>query len=300
MVTLQNRTDFYCRYEDGKREMTLGEIRDMVKRDSLSLSISRIEARLSESSTKSIGEQTDNTLALLAVREGDILSRKTLERFRADIGEKPFFRIAATPKNLKENLVDVSSPAIRDLIANPAGSRHGGWNIRPEGQTIEIFGAGIYWGTKEFEYFELFTNGHMEFWVPLNKHFCWRQSDEEFRERPTLYSYPVVEYPVTFLRLYRELVKVAGIDCNIVLDMSYANVRGYALFPHKPDTWGFIIGDASRRQVDRNVEIFQKQIEAYFNPDAVAYEIIEKVFASFGLGKQRIPFLASTGSFDIR
>jgi hypothetical protein len=237
-------------------------------------------------------------LGLLAIRGGHILSNKTLERFRAEIGGQPFFRIATTPKTLEENLVDANSPAIRDLVENPAGSRHGGWNMRPEGESIDIFGAGIRWGVKEFEYFELFTNGHMEFWAPLNEHFCWRQSEEEFRERPTLYSYPVAEYPVTFLRLYRELVGVVGIKCDILIDMSYANVRGYALFPHRPNTWGFMIGGASRRQEEQNVEILQKQITADFDPDTVAKELIERVFASFGLGSEKIPFLASTGSFD--
>lgn len=28
MITFQNKTDFYCRYQDGKREMTLGEIKE--------------------------------------------------------------------------------------------------------------------------------------------------------------------------------------------------------------------------------------------------------------------------------
>jgi hypothetical protein len=221
-----------------------------------------------------------------------------LERFRADIGGKPFFRIAATPSSPKEKLVDVDSPDIRNLMTNPPNSRHGGWNMRPEGQPIEIFGAGIYWGAKEFEHLELFNNGHMEFATPLSKHFCWRQSDEEFRRNPTLYSYAVVEYPVTFLRLYKALVKLAGINYDILVDMSYSNVGGYALFPHKPNTWGFIIGDASKKHKEESVEILQKRIPADFNTDAVAYELIERVFADFGLQKQKIPFLTSTQSFD--
>jgi hypothetical protein len=298
MVTFQNRTDFYCRYEDGKREMTLGEIRDLFKKDSLSLSLSKIEARLSELATRAIEEQTNSGLDLVAIQDGNTLSIETLKRFSADIRRQPFFRIAATPESPKENLVDVNSPDIRNLIANPAGSRYSGWNMRPEGQPIEIFSAGIYWGSKEFEHLELFNNGHMEFSTPLGEHFCWRQSEEEFRTNPTLYSYPVVEYPVTFLRLYRELVKLVGINCEILVDMSYANVRGYALLPHKPNTWGFITGDASKKQKDESIDILRRHYPADFDPDTVAYELIEKVFASFGLEKNKIPFRTSTGSFD--
>ena len=41
----------------------------------------------------------------------------------------------------------------------------------------------------------------MEFWAPLNDHFCWRQSDEEFERELKLYPFPVIEYPVAFTKL---------------------------------------------------------------------------------------------------
>jgi hypothetical protein len=44
MVKFERRTDFYSRYHDGKREMTIHEIREAFTHDMIGLRLSAIEA----------------------------------------------------------------------------------------------------------------------------------------------------------------------------------------------------------------------------------------------------------------
>ena len=98
---------------------------------------------------------------------------------------------------------------------------------------------GIELGTKEYEYLEVFENGHLEFWTPLDDHFCWRQSAEEQQIRPRLYPYPVAEYPVSFLRLTAALLDNAGYSEEMVIQLEYRNAGGYILRPGQPGHFDF-------------------------------------------------------------
>lgn len=48
MVTFNKRTDFYCRYQDGKREMTYGEIKDAFVGDEVRKQLHIVESAISE------------------------------------------------------------------------------------------------------------------------------------------------------------------------------------------------------------------------------------------------------------
>ena len=135
----------------------------------------------------------------LTVGDGDVLADATLDRFAEETGKEPFFRISITPAKPKLDLVDVGAQSVRELLIDPPGSRRAGWNMESGSFRIDRFEEGVRRGTKDFEYLELLSNGYMEFWTPLKEHFCWRQSPEEFRTRPSLYPIPVKEYPATFL-----------------------------------------------------------------------------------------------------
>jgi hypothetical protein len=72
MVTFSNRTDFYRRYQDGKREMTYGEIKDAFVGDEVRKQLYTVESAISdlESAVISLGGQSID-MATLFWKLGD-------------------------------------------------------------------------------------------------------------------------------------------------------------------------------------------------------------------------------------
>lgn len=301
MVTYNRRTDFYTRYHDGKREMTMGEIRDAFNLDMVGRRLSGIEgylrsmtlARKLEKQRAEIFErlETETVPQFLAIEDGSLLADAATRRFEAEIGIDPYFRIAATPAHPNADLVDVDSESVQKLVRDPPGSRPNGWNMRTSYYLAERFAEGIRQGEKDSRYLEILSNGHMEFWAPLGDLFCWRQSPEEFRTQPRLYPYAVTEHPAAFLRLYRKLVDMLEINDDFLLDIYYRNLKGYVLLPHAPDTFWFRFpGSQVRRFEMQHLVVPRKTVSSDFQPDETAYDLVKTVYASFGLGEEAIPF----------
>jgi hypothetical protein len=301
MVTYQNRTDFYTRYHDGKREMKREEIKEAFQKDEVGRRLTGIESGIRDIKRGIVSENTRNRIreeiesgrrpSLLSIEEGSQLHDIAYRLFLGDIGAKPYFWMGVTPEHPKPNLLDVDSSDIRQIINNPPGSRPNGWSMEDPNSPIERFGGGIYRGNKDFRYLLLLENDHMEFWTPLDDHFCWRQSDEEFKRLPRLYPYPLTEYPATFLRLYRALIDKAGIDDSFMISLHYANVKGYIIRPGAPNS---IIFDLPRHGSipfrEQHLEVPSRSISKDFEPDRVAYDLVKFVYASFGLEASSVPF----------
>ncbi len=297
MVTFQNRTDFYSRYEDGKREMTLSEIREIFNQDLVARRLSRVEERLgilisSSESQKYATELSEKIKSgiyprFLSIRDGATLADATTRWFIEEIGEKPYFRVAITPSNPHEGYFDVESEDVRTLFGNPPGSRRSGWNMEGNSR-LERFEEGIRQGAKDSEYLELMSNGHMEFWTPLGEHFCWRQSPEEFGIRPRLNYYPVIEYPTTFLRLYRAILDALKTNDEFLIDLNYGNLKGYTLNP-TPGRFGFDINGV-RTFEGEHLMVPRRKVTGNFEPDVVTFDLLRAVYAAFGVDARLIPF----------
>jgi hypothetical protein len=307
MVTYQNRTDFYTRYQDGKRAMTIGEVREFFNKDHFGMKLSSIETRLDKIVTINEREYERQRIMekikkgrfpeLVTIRNSDTLSDVAYQRFLSEVEAEPFFRIAITPVNLDRNSIDLDSKEISQLLMKPPGSRPNGWNMAafsgpPKRVEFVIF-QGEMGG---YRYLEILSNGHMEFWTPLDEHFCWRQSPEEFRTRPRLYPYPVNEYPTTFLRLYRGLINAVNvIKDDFELSLHYRNVKGYILRPYSPESVGFMMPSPGVHSYQKeHFEIFSRLVPNDFEPDTTAFEIVSDLYDGFGLSTDTIPFYDET------
>lgn len=308
MVTFQNRTEFYTRYEDGKREMTLSEIREAFNQDLVARRLSKIEVQLSAMTSsqealaqrKGISEKVASGVfpRFLTIENGEILADTTSQRFVEEIDEKPFFRVAITPANPHAELIDVESEDARRLLGSPPGSRRAGWNMEGQYSRIERFEEGVRQGAKDSRYLELMSNGHMEFWKPLDEEFCWRQSSEEFRIKPRLYSIPVIEYPATFLRLYRAIVDALHVKGEFLIDLQYRNLKGYTLNPYAPRSVSFMFSDGRVKTFEgQHLIVPRKKVAGNFEADRVAYDLVRVVYAAFGVEAKLIPFYTSEGEF---
>jgi hypothetical protein len=199
--------------------------------------------------------------------------------------------MAATPAHPRGNLLDVDSDQVRRIIQKPPGSRLAGWNMGADYSAVERFSEGIYRGRKDARYLALLENGHMEFWTPLDEQFCYGQSVEEFRSRPRLYPYPVTEYPATFLKLYRAIVDVAEIGNEFLIGLRYWNLKGYILLPYAPRSHRFRFPLSSPMPfAHQHLLVPRRKVASDFQPDEIAYDLVKRVYASFGLEAATIPF----------
>lgn len=303
MIKFDRRTDFYSRYDDGKREMSLPEIRSAfqpdrarIRLDSISHKVNEILRRLPVEvpiTTEITGEPvvTRRTKPFFPTTfsNGKDLAGATHKRLVEETNGNPYFWIAATPVTLTNNGIGASSPKIRDIINNPPGSRPMGWNMGLSA-AINNIPDGIERGPKDFEYLALYTNAHIEFWTPLGQNFCWRQEKEGYEKRPELYPYPVVEYPVTFLRLYKAIVEASNLNGDFIINLSYLNLRRYRLRPFAPRQQGYIFANDVKPFNHDDLILPPIEINHPFDPDTVAYQLLVKAYSAFGLSSDTIPF----------
>lgn len=309
MVTFQNRTDFFIRLEDGKREMSLAEIREAFVDGPVGQRLGRLERRFADFGRALMRDRQEDELAeavrtpasdrLLRADDGNLLAKTMRERFETEAGERPFLWLGATPVAPHRGLIDVDRSEIASILSEPPGSRSGGWNMAGLDHTRRRSLLGLELGNKESDYLEVFENGHLEFQTPLDGHFCWRQPEEERRIRPRLYPYPVVEYPVSFLRLTEALLQEAGYTDDVLIQLQYWNVTGYILRPGQPDEIRFLFPPVpSAPFTERHIQIGPRPVQGTFSPDDVAFDLLKSVYLAFDIGPEGIPFLNSAGVFS--
>ena len=116
------------------------------------------------------------------------------------------------------------------------------------------------------------------------------------KDHPRLYPYPVVEHPVSFLRLYRALTDYLKIDCDIVFQMQYLNVKGAILLPYQPESIRFMHPVEPVKPLGRDRLVFEaKRFAKDFDPDPCALEMIKDLYYQFGYDREHIPFFDDTG-----
>lgn len=308
MVTRNHRTDFVTRVETAKRTMSLTEIREAFVKEENGLRLASIQATLNDVAQIVRGDQQEKDLAaspradvsdeLLLLDDGSRLAKLCRQYFRTEVGEDPFLWLALTPVSPKARLVDVEEADIVAMLSNPPGSRRGGWGMpRLSGRRQRTL-TGVELGTKSFRFLEVFENGHLEFWTPLTEHFCWNQSEEERRKRPRLYPYPVVEFPVTFLRLGSALLKAAGYSQDVLVQLEYRNVANYILRPGRPGSMAFQFSSGSSPSNGPHIPLAPRRRCSDFDPDEVALDLLRKVYGAFGFEPGDIPFQDPRGGFS--
>lgn len=306
MVTFKNQTTFKARYGSTKREMSIGEIRDAVafdtngrRLDQIETAITDISRRLNESEERSElrNQIEESPTAILRATKPETVSTIMSERFVKQIQQTPYFRASVTPVKLRRDLFDLNSQSIRDVIANPPKNRQGGWNMHFLGGGIRSIATGVSNGTRDDDYLEAHSNGHMEFWTPVNEHFCYRQTDEEFAREPRLYPYPVVEYPVSFARLAWSLLRMSDYHGDVDVQIEYRNISGHVLRPSIPQAMLFDYHKSEPFPKPHLVLPERHSIDE--EPDEVMHSILQTMYASFGLDTLDTPFYQQGTGFVI-
>jgi len=92
---------------------------------------------------------------------------------------------------------------------------------------------------------ELLTNGCLEYECVLGENFYWRQAPQESQRQPRLWPYPVIEYPLSFLKLYKSISVLAGLTGSHYVELRYVNINRHILPAGAPTQFGFPLSAAA-------------------------------------------------------
>ena len=138
MVTLNQGTHFTIRVADGKREMSMAEIREAFLNEPVAQRLYGIDVKLSDLTRVDADDQKKQLAEALHTQVSDVLARLDdgrllaeiqREHFENEVGTTPFLWLSMTPVAPRQSLIDVGSPEIVDILSKPPGSRRDGWNM---------------------------------------------------------------------------------------------------------------------------------------------------------------------------
>lgn len=234
---------------------------------------------------------------ILEVRDATELRKMMQQEFEERIGQDRFFRITATPADLGEISADLDDPQLLKCLSQPPNphGRRGGWDAKPL-PPLERTSWGFENERISYHHMKFIKNGHLEFWTAIDHFFCWQQDAEEMKEQPRLYPYPVVEHPLSFVRLYRALADLLNLGSGVIFQMEYLNIQGAILLPYQPESIGFEVPIEPIKPLGRNRLLFEpKRVEKSFDPDPTALVLVKDMYHEFGYGREHIPFFDQTG-----
>ncbi|MGC2741642.1 MAG: hypothetical protein WA672_00540 [Candidatus Angelobacter sp.] len=220
---------------------------------------------------------------------------KLMQRvFEDRVGSRPMFRITGTPSVLEDSPSSVKNSQLIALLENPPG-RTDGWTVKPL-PPLRRNALGFENDRIDWHHLKFIRNGHLEFWTAIDSSFCWNQDPESFKQHPRLYPYAVVEYPLSFCRLFSKVVRLLDIKESVVLQIQYINIKGAVLLPYRPESLGFMHPMQSVKPLDRQRLVLPKlKVPVGFDPDPVALDLIQELYFEFGYEKKHIPFFDQSG-----
>lgn len=307
MVTFNRGTHFWARYQDGKREMTLAEIHEIFTQDLLNrrlLSIMQDIQRLGQDSATQRQEELRRMIeggeafARLQTENGREVLQANADAVKTSIGARPCFFIAAAPEGLRPGSVNVDQPEIRSMFNRAPDSRiASGWVVTSLSADVQRFSDGIRYRNRTLEQgqLELLTNGHMSYTMLLGELFYWRQTPQDWERHPRLWPGPVIEFPLSFLKLFRAICKRSELGGPFHVLMQYLNIRGHILPAGAPTLFGFLGMWPVTPLAEQHLRFMQTLLPDFI-PDVAAYDLVQTVYAAFGYDQGAIPFWDSTGN----
>lgn len=304
MVKKNQKTEFWKRYETDKRAMTLSEIRLAFADTSGTMMLGRIEEKIDrlyqQTSEKTAVEQerrlATNRSQLHQVSNIAVLMEAVDKEFEKELGPRRALRLTITPTPLVGELVDPSDKSMKQFLQEPPNQRYAGWNMAPFGN-VRTTSQGFETEKPLERELILLRNGHFEFRTEIDSHFSWKQDPQEFKTHPLLYPLPVTEYPVSFLRLAKELYARLRYSGRLFWRMRYYNIKGCQLRPYHPQAIGYSLRDA--KYFEENHLFVQGNLESDYDPDSSALKLIQELYYSVGFTREHIPFFDESGLLSI-
>lgn len=300
--TWKGSTNFVKRYGDNTREYPISElVQDLLElhyppiMGQIDGKLDAILRNMGQARRSSMSPQ-DNALEQKDV--GDLLHLMNL-RFQKATSGNPYYRILAVPERLDSEAVSTRDNHIRTLLYNPPDRRYGNFGLAGF-QEISFTAEGISAPDTSRGGMTLLGNGFIEVRCPLSgsSQFQWRRNEFEISTTWWLYPHVVCEFPVTFLRLVKEIYAYSGINSSLLIQQEYYNLKGFTLIGGHPASTLFGLLPIGQGVYGQPQPIISKRtVNPDFVPDHVAYDLVKEVYAYFGLNYGDIPDFDEHGNF---
>jgi len=294
MIKFKNNTHFTSRYQDGKREMTLAEIRNDFNNDITGRRLHSIETLLNGFKMQKHNSMTTDIFAddrLNESTDGKFVAQASLDEFKQSQPLPSLYLGIGPVETNSKNLELTSSDMNSFLRSSSSADRTLGWNMELVPRAYEVANSSrITMGEAGEPSISLLANGYLSFNVPLTKGFCWGQSEDEYSSRPRFSPYAVVEFPVSFFRMYKRLIEKFSVKSSkwcVVL--CYYKPKGFFLAPGHPLNPFFDSGNA-KMYSKANDLVITDVFEGPFEPDRISYQLVSKVYKEFGFTEHDVPF----------
>ena len=275
-----------------------------VNKDKIDKYIKEQEKKLSEAGDKPFAsevvkkKQEDNfKKEKIASRE---FSDNMLEQIMGERKKQKTFLLNATPIPLEDEILDTNEEKVKEAFLKPEYSRGYGWHMGYSsfGSNLKPSFEGIEKTIGEWKV-RLFRNGYLEFSAEVNKSFSWAQNEEEYKVSPRLNPHAVTEFPASFLKLLKQLIKEFNLTKSYVIKMAYFNCGKYKLRPYSSRSIGHMF-PGSEKEANLDRWVCEKIVEDLdFETDKEAHSLILRLYNTFGFTDKEIPFFDDGQHFNI-
>ncbi len=251
MARYGKSTAYWRRHDRQTSLMSADEIRDAFSRSS---------------------NYVEDVKAFLDARKSDILE------VARDV---PMYVLKATPIPLQSDIFRISDEELRKLLEALPDQRPVAWNFnflgyhpRPTLEGLEL--------ADNNKKLSVFRNGHIEVIMKIEDESFTREvfAPDETTKIPLLFSYPLVEYCVGFIRAVDALRNYLSIAGPFVLSVSLYNIEGYGLRGLSPKA---VFYTATKPAIwpRRHLEVPAREVSEIGSDDSLAKEIADLIWQAF-------------------
>ncbi len=252
--------------------------------DSKELCISELVKRF----TYYLNKPKVNLLSQKPKQPGEPFLQDLFTQTELKVGSTPCYWLGVAPAELPSNHIDLDKPEIERLICGPPKCRSGGWNLAQTGKYVRgatCVGRKI----KDTRNLTFFDNGAMEFKIEVNSMF--RHKNNKPGRENDLNPIPISEFPLSFLNLYKALVKMLSLPGSFVAGMAYVNMKGFTLGPGELDSPlfnGFM--ETIIPHEEQHIPLRFWQLESDFSSNEAVFAMVKYAYNSFGMSRESIPY----------
>lgn len=303
---------FWRRYEDGNRLMSVPEIRACLDGDRVARALTELGRELStrrerEMIDRELQQEVSDDRSLLNLRTAEAFVTHADRLFQEAIGNRPYFRLTATPLPVDGRDIREHAQALSDLLSHPPSYRTGGFDLclglTHDG--VRRSQVGLLRPSVEYKHLRLYWNGHLEFWNEADDDWItfgeWPSLPPEKRPFAPL---TLAESTAAFVRLTREICHAIDFPGTIEFRLGLHNIQGRRLFPFTPGTNAYLSNTAYLSR-QNEIGVFHEDRErvgpvtaaAVELPGTVAWQLISSVYFDLGYERKDIPFFDDQGRF---
>ncbi len=302
---------FWKRYVDGNKLMTYSEIRDAIQGDAVQREIVSLRTELQrtrhQATVASELEREVDQQQLLQLASQEALAHHSERIFLQTVGDRPYFRLTATPPNPGSRNLRPQRETLMELLADPPAYRRNGFDvgIHAVGEHLRQTPMGLQTEMIEYKHLRLLWNGHLEFWTPANDELISLGLDQRLPvEDRSLEPLVLIEATASFVRLARAVWEIAGVAGESEFRLFLHRVRNRRIPPYADNTYGRL-SSTPALLANPTIGAFQQDdvrvgpvLEGIENlPGAVAFRLIADVYYCLGYSREHIPYFTDDDRF---